>query len=960
MKKAFALLAFLSFHLISNAQNQTIRGTITDRVSGERLLGAAVIYGQNQGVSADFDGNFELELPPGEHKLTATFVGYEPLVKTITVKNTAVRLDFALKSLTLSEVEVFADVAIDRETPVAFSNVTPKQIQRELGSQDLPMVLNSTPGIYATQQGGGDGDARINIRGFSQRNVAVMIDGVPVNDMENGWVYWSNWFGLDAITKKMQVQRGLGASKLAIPSVGGTINILTEGIDQRRSTEVKQELANNGFLRTTLGYNSGRLKGDWGFTFAGSYKRGDGWVDNLWTEGYFYYFKLDKKLGNHRLSLSGFGAPQSHAQRSFKINMAEHNKSYARDLFEGSDAAYDLMTQYNNGLIDDEGLQQGLNDLGLTQSDYESLLVNYVDTTGAKDLGIRYNQHWGLVDRYDIIDGDTLFNGEEKLTERTNYYHKPQYSLRDFWTINDKLYMSNVLYMSIGRGGGTRFTDDTPIRDENGQIDFQRYYNNNRFSPFAVDPLYSDTEKKATDYLQSSINNHRWYGFISTITYTANDAWTHSGGIDLRDYLGEHYREVYDLLGGDYVVAADDKNSLDPVRREGGKIAYHNDARVRWGGAFYQGEYKEGLWSAFINVSGSYSGYQRIDYFRKKDLVLADTTLVEAIGARDTLTIDGQTYHTGSAEARFTTTDWQWIPSYTIKGGAKYNVTENSSAFINVGYINKAPRFQNVYYFDNSLIQNFENEKVAAFEGGYIFGSRLFSLNVNAYYTIWENKPINTPLLIQYGDETFRSNVNGMDALHYGMEMDFAYEFAPKWKLQGLFSLGDWRWTSQETVTFFDENNNPIVDPTNPDEYLTYKFDARGVHVGDAAQTQYGFSLEYEPIDRAYIRVRGTHFDRYFADFDPLSLYGENGGRDSWRIPAYTLVDLHTGYRIKFGDATSISLRASVFNLLDVAYISDARNNDGYVNSTSDFNANSASVFFGQGRRWNVSVSLQF
>ena len=48
-----------------------------------------------------------------------------------------------------------------------------------LGSQDIPMSLNMTPSVYATGQGGGAGDARINVRGFNQRNVAVMINGVP-------------------------------------------------------------------------------------------------------------------------------------------------------------------------------------------------------------------------------------------------------------------------------------------------------------------------------------------------------------------------------------------------------------------------------------------------------------------------------------------------------------------------------------------------------------------------------------------------------------------------------------------------------------------------------------------------------------------------------------------------------------------------------------------------------------
>ena len=89
-------------------------------------------------------------------------------------------------------------------------------------------MLNTTPGVYATQQGGGDGDARVTIRGFDQTNLAVMVDGVPMNDMETGWVYWSNWSGLTLSFAPHRFSEGW-ASKLAIPSVGGTINILTGG-----------------------------------------------------------------------------------------------------------------------------------------------------------------------------------------------------------------------------------------------------------------------------------------------------------------------------------------------------------------------------------------------------------------------------------------------------------------------------------------------------------------------------------------------------------------------------------------------------------------------------------------------------------------------------------------------------------------------------------------------------------
>ena len=69
-----------------------------------------------------------------------------------------------------------------------------------------------------------------------------MVNGMPVNDMENSSVYWSNWAGLSDVTSAMQVQRGLGSSKLAIASVGGTINILTKSSDRKEGGSVSSVL----------------------------------------------------------------------------------------------------------------------------------------------------------------------------------------------------------------------------------------------------------------------------------------------------------------------------------------------------------------------------------------------------------------------------------------------------------------------------------------------------------------------------------------------------------------------------------------------------------------------------------------------------------------------------------------------------------------------------------------------
>jgi outer membrane cobalamin receptor len=360
MIKRFTVFSIaILFPVCLFAQKYMIRGVITDANSGETLIGATIIYGENKGVVTDMDGRYYLKVDKGTYHLKVSYVGYIAQEMDVIVLNTEVTQDFKLNTLTLTEVEVVGDVAKTRETPVAFSTVRPIQLQEELASRDIPMILNKTPGVYATQLGGGDGDARINIRGFSQRNLAVMIDGIPVNDMENGWVYWSNWFGLDAVTRNIQVQRGLGASKLALPSVGGTMNIITKGIDANLGGIIKQEMGSDGYLRTSLGVTTGQLKHGWGVTVAGSYKQGNGWVDNTWTKGWFGYIRIDKKLGNHTLTFSAMGAPQQHAQRSYMKSIATFDKDYALKL----------------------GVRQGL-----------------IDSTYS--YGLRYNSNWGYINRW--------------------------------------------------------------------------------------------------------------------------------------------------------------------------------------------------------------------------------------------------------------------------------------------------------------------------------------------------------------------------------------------------------------------------------------------------------------------------------------------------------------------------------------------------------------------------------
>ncbi len=913
--KLVSLIAFILFlSSFSYSQNLYIKGNIKDAVTGETLIGAAVSVGANQGAATDIDGNYAIQVTEGKYTLTVTYVGYEKKEKQVEVKGKSLIENFTLSTTTLTEVEVVADVARSRETPVAFSTVSAAKVEEQLASRDIPMILNTTPGVYATQQGGGDGDSRINIRGFSQRNVAVMLDGIPVNDMENGWVYWSNWFGLDLVQRNIQVQRGLGASKLAIPSIGGTINILSKGIDSKRFLKASEELGSDGLTRTSIGFNSGRLKNGWGITLAGSYKRGNGWVDECYTNMWFYFFKVEKQWLNHTTTLSGMGAPQSHGQSPYRQSIATYSKDYAAKLG--------------------------------------------IDTTGLTDHGYRFNPHWGYLDRYTLSDnGDTVHGTNEPLVETINYFHKPQFSLRDFWTLSDKVYISNVAYLSIGNGGGTKLSNSSVPYDANGQIDFQSLYNSNAYGPFSIDNVYSSTEHKSGSVIRSSCNNHFWYGLLSTLQYNISEKLALSGGLDLRSYRGQHFQKVYDLLGGDYYIDSNDKTTYDVynpqsvVRKEGDTIGYHYDGLVKWVGTFAQLEFKSGKWSTFLDVSGAYSFFKRIDYYKKMDIVLTDTTLSQVLGYNDTVTYNGTEYTVHSSEAKHTETAWKSIPSFTVKGGANYNINDHHNVFMNLGYISKAPMFKNIYDSNNKLFRDIKNEQIKALELGYSVNYKKITINLNSYYTIWNNKPLDNGLSLTIDGETYTANVNGMSAVHKGAEIEFAYQILKKLQWEGLISIGDWRWNSSSTAYIYDDQLN-LID--------SVEFDAKGVHVGDAAQSQYATNLRFEIIKGLYIKAQFTYFARYYADFNPFSLTGADAGHESWMMPNYYTIDAFAGFKFKMIGCTW-DFKINVLNLLNQMYISDATNNDTYISpSYSDFDAKSASAFFGMGRRFTTSLTVSF
>ena len=160
----FLLVAVLSICSAAAFAQTTVKGQLVDSETGEPLVGAAVmVEGTSQGTVTDIDGYFKQGVAQGG-TLVFKYVGFKDLKKKITQKGASVDLGVIKMdpdAVMLADVTITSSIAVARKTPVAVSTIDPVFIEEKLGTQEFPEILKSTPGIYATKDGGGFGDSKV-------------------------------------------------------------------------------------------------------------------------------------------------------------------------------------------------------------------------------------------------------------------------------------------------------------------------------------------------------------------------------------------------------------------------------------------------------------------------------------------------------------------------------------------------------------------------------------------------------------------------------------------------------------------------------------------------------------------------------------------------------------------------------------------------------------------------------
>ena len=785
------------------------------------------------------------------------------------------------------------DVAENRKTPVANTIITREEIQdKAVGNVEFPEIMKNSPSVYVADQASGFGDAKMFLRGFDQSNTAYLLNGQPINGMEDGNVYWSNWSSMTDVANVIDVQRGLGSSKLAISSVGGTVNIVTKATELRQGGFVRYVAGNDSYQKATVGYNTG-MKGKWGasilldyWTAHRKYARGTG------GEGQSYFVSVGYKPNDrHQFNWMLFGAPQ------------EHDQNYSKPL----------TTTYNkNGSVNTPGY----------------------DMTGRKG-----NSNYGF------------YNGEP-LSLRTNYYHKPVTNLNWDWTINENASLSTVLYASMGRGGGTGnlgrglfslSQDGYNVFTQDGAINWNEVERYNKTIAGGIGSGTSSSSSKGM-VLRASVNNHLWYGGVTNFNYDTKTGWAFNVGADVRFYEGDHFQQVVNYLGlngrqennknrSNNLITNTYKakpwaslfNSADKEDR----VNYDNSEKINYQGGFGQVEYSNDIFSAFVQGAISNQSYQKFDRWNynadHKDVVSGVVS-----------------YKNGEAKSKVRNkTGWN------IKGGIALNITQENKIFVNAG------KYSRQAFLDNVFMQNtvsfidpaIDNEEILGLEAGYKYMTRNLNVNINAYYTKWENRADSYTANGYYVGEDFvqqdvRFLLTGITQLHKGIEIDFNTKVNRDWTIRGYASYGDWKYDGNANYRIQDQNSSSIVIDNKP-------VNLDGVKVGNAAQFTFGMGTKVNVAKGLSFDTDFNYFARLYENVNVVDIVkSELKGNDYLNVPLrpYAIVDLGATYEFKFG-SQKIRFRGNIKNLFNDQYLS---RKDGY------------GYFWGLGRTWNAGVTYNF
>lgn len=622
-------------------------------------------------------------------------------------------------------------------------------------NQDVYSLLQASQDIFVNTAGYTFGAARFNIRGYDSENTDVYFNGIQMNDIESGRVFWSIWGGLNDATRNKQYVNGLNQSDFCFGGIGGSAYINARASEIRKGTKANYAISNRSYRnRFMLTHSSGLMDNGWAYTVSASRRWAqEGYKEATFYDAYAYFASVEKKLNpKHSLGLVAFGSP------------SERGKAGG-----STQEAYDLLDDnYYNPYW---GLQNGeKRNSRIARSHKPNIILSHYFTPGKKtkvtsSLAYSFGKY-----------GNTALDWYKTRDPRPDYYrYLPSYT-------SD----ANLI----------------PITSEafiaNSQLDWDYFYKINSESN-TIDGKRSKyiIEERRTDYSESNANiliNHNLSELISI-----------DGGVNVSIYKGRYYKLIDDLLGGDYYIDIDKFAERDfPTLADFYQNDLNNpDKHVKVGDVFgYDYDLNRQNYGGWGQVSANLS---KFDFFGAFNL------------SQTTFWRTGHMKNGKFADNSYGDSEKQNFFNYGTKGGVTYKITGRHYLYAEGAYMTKAPYLRNAYVSPRTrdyVVDNLKNETIYSVEGGYHLRSPRVVARFTAYYTKFEDQ---TRIRSFYNDlySSFTNHIlTGIDKQNTGIEFGSEIKVTSTISTTLVAAMGENIYTNRPTAVIVQDNDASLAaDP---------------------------------------------------------------------------------------------------------------------------------------------------
>lgn len=767
---------------------------------------------------------------------------------------------------------VDSSATIDPSVSISFD-----ALENEAQTQDVSGLLQSSNDVFTAAVGFNFSAVRFRMRGMNSEYFDVMMNGVPMNDRENGWAVWGYWGGLNDMTRYPETQTGVSSNQWSFGGIAGFSNLDLRPSTKRPGSRVSYAYTNRSYRHRVMGsYNSGMNEKGWAYSVMMSSRWSqEGYVEGTYYSALGYFGAVEKKINDqHSVSLIAFGAPTVQARQGVAVDEAYKLTG---------NPYYNPWWGYQNGEKRNARVRNNHKPHIFLTHEYKKDADTRVNSTAYTFFGRTGNSN---LNWYDAAD------------PRPDYYKNlPSYFAQDF--PQDSIALAN-LWMN----------NDASTT----QIDFDQMYFANSKNLYALPDGTGEANRSKYVIEEYRVDPFQ-VGGVSIFNKRMNDRLYLTAGGNAEYYSSRNFKVMKDLLGGDFWLDVDqfaeqqfedpdaaqnDLENPNAIIREGDAFGYDYTINQIKAGGFGQLEMKLPKIEGYVGLNLSYTSFWRVGSFRNGRFP-------------------------DNSFGKSATNDFL---NYGVKGGLVYKITGRHYATVNAAYMTMAP-FSNEAYIAprvrDDVVNNLGNRELMSADINYIMRFPNLKARVTGYYAMLNNQ-IWTRSFYHDEERTFVNyTMSGVDQINMGIELGVSYTIAAVLTVNGALGIGDYFYNSRPSATITADNSAETIAEDRTIYLKNYK-------VGGAPQTVATAGLRYNSPKFWFVGVSFNYFADNYLTPNPDRRTAEavegfvttdpqwSEVLDQTQLDNGYTIDAFAGYswRVKSGKYLRFNLSAT--NLMDMFY----------------------------------------